>query len=236
MKEKTTDMRQTIASLFFMLVIALTDSMGQTTRQYTSSSDSDPAAKAAVDALRRKYQAYNQMEASFTLDIELPEQAKETQRGVIARLGNKYRMQLAGQEIISDGQALYLILHGNKEVQINDLPEPGDDENILSPEALFTFYDQGRFAFILIEERTEGGKLVQQIDCKPLDRDAEYSKITLILTKQTREIVRIKAFGKDGSRYTFNLLGINANKTFAANHFSFERARYPGYHVEDLRE
>jgi outer membrane lipoprotein-sorting protein len=208
----------------------------QSTRQYTRTSDSDPEARAAVEALRRKYQAYTNMEASFTLDIELPEQPKETQRGVIGRSGPKYRMQLSGQEVICDGRALYLIMHSNKEVQINNMPDPNDDENILSPDALFNFYDRGQFVFILVDERTENGKVVQIIDCKPTDRESEFSKITLTLTKQSREIVRIKAFGKDGSRYTFNLLSLNGNKTFAGNHFTFDRTKYPGYHIEDLRD
>lgn len=232
-------MYKTFVATLSLFVLALTGLVAQPAtagRQYTKVSDSDPEARTAVEAIRRKYQAYTNMEASFSLEIELPEQAKETQRGVIGRSGAKYRMQLASQEVISDGRALYLILHGNKEVQINDLPEPGQDDNLLSPDALFNFYDRGQFVFILIDERTENGKLVQYIDCKPLDRGSEYSKISIVVTKQSRDIIRIKAFGKDNSRYTFNLLGLNGNKTFASNHFTFDRTKYPGYHIEDLRE
>ncbi len=231
-------MFKSFIAAFAIVLLTATAGIAQqpATRQYTRAGDSDPEARAAVEALRRKYQAYTNMEASFTLDIELPEQPKETQRGVIGRSGAKYRMQLSGQEVICDGRALYLILHSNKEVQINNMPDPNDDENILSPDALFNFYDRGQFVFILVDERTENGKVVQIIDCKPTDRESEFSKITLTLTKQSREIVRIKAFGKDGSRYTFNLLSLNGNKTFAGNHFTFDRTKYPGYHIEDLRD
>ena len=45
----------------------------------------------------------------------------------------------------------------------------------------------------------------------------------------------MKAFGKDGSRFTFKLTNVNANKKFASNHFGYDKSKYPNYYVEDLR-
>lgn len=202
--------------------------------QYTASKDSDPEAKAILDQVRKKYDTYTAMEADFKLEIEFPEQAKEVQEGHLSRKGTQYHLTLGQQEVLSDGKALYMILHNNQEVQINELPDPSE-EGLLSPESIFSFYDQGDYIYSLTDTRTEGRQVIQAIEFKPVDRSSEYSKIRLVINKKTKDVVRVKAFGKDGSRYTFLLGKVQSQATFAANHFQFSKERYPGYYVEDLR-
>ncbi len=226
----------------FLLTLALCTSLWtqaqtpKTKGQLTTAQESDPQAKAILDKLRKKYQGYQSLEQAFTLEIELPEQKKEVQQGKMAKQGKKYRVDLASQSIICDGASLWLVLHQNKEVQINNLPDPADDETVLSPEALFNFYEKGKFVYFLVNETTAAGKVVQEIEFKPLDKNSEYSKFRLTVEKATLNVLSMKAFGKDGSRYTLNLGTLTPNKAFAAQHFSFDKAKYPGYRVEDLRD
>lgn len=226
----------------FLLTLALCASLWaqaqtpKTKGQLTTAQESDPQAKAILDKLRKKYQSYQSLEQAFTLEIELPEQKKEVQQGKMAKQGKKYRVDLASQSIICDGAALWLVLHQNKEVQINNLPDPAQDETILSPEALFSFYEKGKFVYFLVNETTVAGKVAQEIEFKPLDKNSEYSKFRLTVEKATLNVLSMKAFGKDGSRYTLNLGALTPNKAFAAQHFSFDKAKYPGYRVEDLRD
>lgn len=208
---------------------------GMSAQNYTKREDSDPEAKKILDQVRQKYEAYTSMEATFALEIEIPEQPKETQTGKLARSGNKYHVNFAGQEVFSDGTALYMVLHGNKSVQINDLPKPGEDTELLSPESIFTFYDNGQFIYSLINTETQAGKVVHIIEFKPTDRSSEYAKLRMVIVKDTKEVVRVQAFAKDGSRYTFLLKQVIPNKKFAAEFFTFAKTKYPGYYVEDLR-
>ncbi|MBL7792156.1 MAG: outer membrane lipoprotein carrier protein LolA [Saprospiraceae bacterium] len=196
----------------------------------------DPKAKAILDKISKKYDSYASLEASFNLEIELAEQAKEVQKGAVARKGKQYKVDVNSQSMLSDGKALWVILHKNKEVQINDLPDPADDDNLLSPESIFSFYKKGKFIYALVNDYTENGRALQQIEFKPIDKNSEYSKLRLTLDKKTYEVISVKAFSKDGSRYTFAITKLTPNKTFAANYFAFDKAKYPGYHVEDLRE
>lgn len=227
-------------SKIWMLVIALfcvlSAQAQKPTTQYTKVQESDPQAKAVLDKLRKKYQAFQSLEVAFTLEIELPDQKKEVQQGKIAKQGKKYRVDLASQSVISDGTALWLVLHNNKEVQINNLPDPSEDENILSPEALFSFYDKGKFIYSLVNESTVAGKVVQEIEFKPLDKGSEYAKFRLTVDKAALTVVNMKAFGKDASRYTVKMGAFTPNKTFAADHFAFAKSKFPGYRVEDLRD
>lgn len=202
---------------------------------YTSPDDSDPEAKVILDKIRKKYDAYQSMEVDFRLDIAFPEQAVETQKGKLARQDKKYRMNLGSYGAISDGSSVWIIMHKNKEVQINDMPEPGEDQSILSPEAMLNFYDQGEYVYFLTAEMKEKGRLIQQIEFKPLDRYSDYSKLRLTVDKNKTEVVRIKVFVKDGSQYTLWLDKLTPNKSFASNEFSFDKSKYEGYHIEDLR-
>ena len=77
---------------------------------------------------------------------------------------------------------------------------------------------------------------MQQIEFKPLDKTYDYSKIRMTINKNTNEVLMVKAFGKDSSRYTFSINQLSSNKTFAANYFTFDKSKYPGYHIEDLRD
>ncbi|MEL7221930.1 MAG: outer membrane lipoprotein carrier protein LolA [Bacteroidota bacterium] len=205
-------------------------------QDYTKSADSDPEARKILNQVRAKYEAYRSIEADFALEIEFPEQAKEVQEGKLARNGDQYRILFGGQEVFSDGKAMYMVMHNNESVQINNLPEPGEADNLLSPESIFNFYDNGDFIYSLIDTRSEGGKVVHLIEFKPSDRNSEYAKLRMVVARDSKEIVQVKAFAKDGSRYTFRMKNLNTNKRFAADYFTFSKSKYPDYYVEDLRD
>lgn len=203
----------------------------------TSAEDSDPRAKAILDEIRQRFMSYKSLGADFTLDITFPEEPTESQKGKIAKQGDQFRMSMASQTVISDGETLWMIFDHNKEVQINEMPDEAEMGGmVLSPESLLNFYDHGDFAYFITGEAREGGKVVQQIEFKPLDRSAEYSKLRMNVNKATKDITSVTAFGRDGSRYTLRLDGLTPNKRFPAGHFTFNKADYPDYYVEDLRE
>jgi outer membrane lipoprotein-sorting protein len=222
--------------LMIALLSSFTFSAFAQSGSFTSPEESDPKAKAVLEQIRKRFLSYNSMAVDFTLDITFPEEPTESQKGSIAQQGDKYRVELGTQSVISDGTALWLIMHFNKEVSINDIPE--DDESggsILSPESLLTFYDQGDFVYYLTNEYKSGSKTIQQIEFKPVDRSAEYTKLRMNVYKDTKDIASVEAFARDGSRYKVTINKLTPNKSFPSNHFTFKKADYPGYYVEDLR-
>lgn len=229
-------MRSLFAILFLLVFASSLSAQVKERDQYTKAEHSDPAAKAILDKLRKKFEAYQSLEADFTLEIQLPEQAKEVQKGTLIRQGDKYKLDLSTQSVVSDGKTLWLILHNNKEVQVNNMPDPEDMQgSLLTPEALFTFYDRGEYVYQFVNEFTEEGRLVQHIEFKPLDRYSDYTKLRLVVDKRKNEVVSVTAFGRDGSRFTFRIGTFTPNKSYAAGFFTFDKAKYPGYYVEDLR-
>jgi outer membrane lipoprotein carrier protein len=77
--------------------------------------------------------------------------------------------------------------------------------------------------------------VLTQIEFKPKDKKSEYSKLRISIDEKAGAIEHIKAFAKDGSRYTFSVTKLTPNKAFDADYFKFDAKKYPGVKVEDLR-
>jgi outer membrane lipoprotein-sorting protein len=205
-------------------------------KQYATAQDSDPEAISLLSKIRTKYDAFKTMEADFSLDILIPGNAVETQEGKIRRAGNSVRFKLGGQEGIINEKAAYVIQHANKEVMINNLPEPGELNGMLTPQTLFSFYEGDEFVLALQGEETYEGRSLQVIELKPVNREeSEFTKLRMLVDKTNKELVSIKAFSRDGSNFTFYLGKTKGDVAFAANTFVFDKKEFPGYHVEDLR-
>ncbi|NJC26680.1 LolA family protein [Neolewinella antarctica] len=204
--------------------------------QYRSAKDSDPQAVKLLENLRTKYDAFATLRADFQLDIAFPGQPIESQKGQISRRGDNVRFKLGEQEGIINKEAAYIIQHGNKEVMINNLPEPGELSGVLTPQTLFSFYEGDKYVLAITGSETVGGRTAKVIELKPVDRNAsEFSKMRLLVDATKNEIVSIKAFAADGSRYAFTLNNTEANPVLPASTFKFVQSEFPGYHVEDLR-
>ena len=222
--------------LSLLLLSSSTLLVAQTNRQYIAAADSDPEAKQLLEAIRQKYDAYRTLQADFRLELAFPNQPVETQRGTLSRQGDLVRFKLGNQEGIINHEAAYFILHGSKEVQINDLPEPGEATGLLTPQTLFSFYEGDQYVLALQGTEQLDNRTLQVVEMKPLDRDgSDFTKLRLLVDGRTQEIVRVKAFSRDGSSYTFYLDTTEGNAPLAADTFTFSPANFPGYHVEDLR-
>ena len=229
-KEKP-DMKR-IAILMLVTVFAV--SAFAQKQDFTKKGDSDPAATAILKKVKTKYDAFSSVEVDFTLDIEFPEEPVETQKGSLIQSGEKYRLQSEYQDIYCDGTAVWLYLKNNQEVQINNI-DTEDEGSFLSPRDFLRVYENADHVYALTNEIVEGGRIIQQIEFKPLDEDSEYSKMRLTIDKGKNEIKRLKVFGRDGSRYTITVDRMIANKSYAAGTFAWKDSICSDCYVEDLR-
>ncbi len=218
---------------FVILFFAIQNSV---LAQKNDAEKSDPKAKILLDKLKKQYDGYKTMQVEFTLTIEGAENSKpEIQRGKLTQEGEKYYAQMSNQLIISDGKSIWLYQKKNNEVQISNANPDEKDGNMLSPKALIKMYESGKLRYTLSGDDVEGSRKVKLIEFKPTDKKADYSKMRLALDSQTNEVVSLRAFNKDGSRYILKLDKLLTNKVLEANIFSFDKSKYPNVHVEDLR-
>jgi outer membrane lipoprotein carrier protein len=217
----------------FILLFSLSISIGYSQTMATAA-DNDPAAKKILDKLKAEYDSYESMEVKFELILELPQQETEIQNGLVIQQGKNYKLELDDRAIYSNGEYVWLHIKKNNEVQINEA-EDDDEGSMMSPKDMLQLYESGKFAYAITAEPLLDGRKVTQIEFKPLDRDSEFSKMTLYVDKKTKKMSQMKVFSKDGGRYTLKINDITPNKKYSLDTFSFDESKFPGIHVEDLR-
>jgi outer membrane lipoprotein-sorting protein len=225
------DMKNTLAIIMSLFFIATGFAQR---KDFTKAEDIDQEAQKILDKVSNKYEAYKSIEATFSLNIEIPEEPIDTQTGKLKQEGDKYNVDLNFYSMICDGKNFWVHNKQNKEVQLNDPPEE-DEEEMMAPQDFYNFYKKGKYLFALTNAIVENRVPLLQIEFKPLEDDSEYSKIRMTIEKKTSLVKRIKVFSKDGSRFTLEIQKFKANKKFTSADFTFDKTKYPGVHVEDLR-
>jgi len=203
-------------------------------KDFTKSADVDPEAQKLLEKVSKKYEAYKTIEATFSLTIQIPEEPEDTQTGKLKQEGEKYNVDMNDYSMICDGEKFWVHNKRNKEVQLNNPPEEGEDE-MMAPQDFYNFYKKGKYLYALTNAIVEDRVPLLQIEFKPLEADSEYSKIRMTIEKKTSKVKRVKVFSKDGSRFTLEIQNFKYNKEFTKADFTFNKSKFPDAHVEDLR-
>ena len=192
----------------------------------------DKKAKDILSGVSSKYRSYKSMKADFSYTLENPTaKIKETQSGSIILSGAKYRLAIAGQEVICDGKTIWTYMKEAKEVQVNTV-DPA--EGGIKPNEIFTMYEKG-FLYKFVDEKKVGGKVQQNIELTPTDKSKNFFKIKLTVDKASKQIVKSVIFEKTGNRYTYAIKEFTPNFAVNAGTFMFDAKKYPGVEVVDLR-
>ena len=146
--------------------------------------------------------------------------------------GNKYRVVVTGQEIFCDGKSVWTYDKASNEVTITKF-EPS--ANSMTPQKIFTdFYDKD-FLYKLNGEKTENGRVIQEIELTPTDKTKPYFKVLVYVDKKTKSISSSKVLEKSGNKYTYGISNLNGNANIADESFVFDKKKYPGVEEVDLR-
>jgi len=223
--------------LFFSLILmGMTVSIFAQADTYSTPEESDPKAKAILESLKNKYEQFKTIQADFTLIIEIPEEDRIVQKGKMAQAGDKYRLELEDQSIMTDGETLWYYQKNNNEVQVNSADDWGAGEDILTPSDILKMYESGEYIYVLVDEYSAEKTIVQQIEFKPAIRDSKnHSKLRLTVDKKANTIKEMKAFQIDGTRYTLRMDEFVADKAVDDSQFTFNVKDYPDIHVEEMR-
>lgn len=215
------------------LIIALAIAgCGLFTNSAHAQAQKDPKAQEILKGVSAKYKASKALSASFTI-VTLDQKSKATdkQTGTILVKGDKYRLTLKGQEIISDGKTAWTYIKESNEVQVNDVATNSD---AISPTNLFTIYEKG-FSSKYIGEAKVNNVLMQQIELIPDDTKKSYFKIQININKTEKVISSAKIFDKNGTHLTYTVDKLKLNAEAAETVFTFDKAKYPGVEMVDLR-
>ncbi len=193
----------------------------------------DKEAQEILKGVSAKYKSYKSVKATFIVTIENPDdKSKDVQKGTIYLKGNKYKVNVAGQDVISDGKTVWTYVKDGNEVQINNVK---NDENSITPSNIFTIYEKG-FLFKFAGDQTTNGMVYQLVELVPVDpKKKNFFKIKLTINKNDKFITAAKVFNKNGSIHTIALDKFTPDVMTEDSIFTFSAASYPGAEVIDLR-
>ena len=211
--------------------------MLELSRGYSQTNDreakNDPEAKKILDAISAKFKSYKAVTSDFTLKIEDAKgKVQGEKKGKVYMKDKKYRVDITGQEIYSDGATVWTFDQAANEVTINTVDPSGSG---ITPQKLFTsFYDKD-FLYKFNGEKKQGGAVLQEIEMTPVDKTKAFHKVYLTVNKKTHNVVSTRVFEKNGNKYTYSVNSLDGQSPVAEDLFVFNKGKHPGVEEVDLR-
>lgn len=191
------------------------------------------SAKKILDEVSKKYDGYQTIQSDFTFKAAQANGENYTDKGqlFLNKPANQYKIDLPTQDLISDGKSTWSVLKEDKEVQVSEADNSGQ---AIGPNNIFTFYKSG-YKYVSSSNDSDGaaGKLTA-VDLTPEDTKSNYSKIQVRINKN-KHIHDVTIFDKSGAKYTYTINALYVNNPIAGSTFQFNKGKYPGFEVVDLR-
>jgi outer membrane lipoprotein-sorting protein len=189
----------------------------------------DQVAKDVLDRLSATTKSYKNMTVGFDFIFENKNQnINEKQKGILVLQEQMFRLEMEEQIIINDGESQWIYLADMNEVQIM---EHDPEEEMMSPNKLFTIYEEG-YKYSYVGTESEKGKRLQIIDLFSKESGA-FRKVTLAVDAAKNQLYKITILDKNGGTYTYIVSSFKNNTTVAP--FIFNTVDYQGVEVIDLR-
>jgi outer membrane lipoprotein carrier protein len=217
----------------FFTLLTLVSAVLFTQAQDKNPTKNDPAAKKILDAVSAKFKTFKSPQASFTYKVENAQgKALSTKTGTVIMKGSKYKVNMSDLQIFSDGKTVWSYDKSANEVTVDNVNASG---NSMSPQKLFTnFYDKD-FLYKYNGEKKEGGKTLQEIELTPVDKSRPFHKVYVLVDKAAKTIYTARFLEKAGGRYSYTVSNLKPNATVTDAEFTFNKAKFPGVEVVDLR-
>ncbi|MCH5599146.1 LolA family protein [Niabella ginsengisoli] len=193
----------------------------------------DPKAKAILDQVSAKFKTYKTVSANFAYQIaNSAGKALSSKSGTVQMKGNKYAINLGSNKIISDGVTIWNYDPASKEVTVSSASA---SEGTITPQKLFTDFYNKDFMYVMDKDGKVGGKEVNKIIMQPIDKNKPFARVYVAVDKATKNIISTTVVEKSGNRYVYNVSNFKPNVAISDANFTFDKAKYPGVEVVDLR-
>lgn len=192
----------------------------------------DKNAEKLLNTISKRYKAFKTMKADFIYAVESKvDKMAEKQKGTLLVKGNKFKLDIAGQIIICDNATIWTYSSEVNEVQINHY---NPKENSIRIDDLFTMYNKG-FLSKIVETKKDGNKEITTVELTPTNKKKNFFKIKLTIDKTNQTILKSIVYDKSGTIHTYTITNQVPNLKLEDKTFMFEKSKYPGVEVIDLR-
>lgn len=150
----------------------------------------------------------------------------ETMQGYGTMKGDSYKLNVSGQELISNGVLLWTYLIDEEEVMIS---EATDDSNS-SPLKLIESFSENITINFAANDNTE----IRTIEIKENEGDT-FDKIQISVNAQDLKINKVHAYSIDGNEFIYEITDFKTNQTLPEDFFIFNETLHPNVDVIDMR-
>lgn len=191
----------------------------------------DKRAQTILDAMSKKYQSLKSYQAAFTY-ASVGVGTKESYKGDLTVKNEKFRLVLGGQEVFTDGQTMSTYIKESNEVNVQDYDKNETSE--LNPTQIYTIYKRG-FDYRFLKEQKQGGRTLEVIELTPNRQKSPIATVQISVDKADRSVRNWLIINKDGKRTTYTITKFTPNANLPDSYFVFDKGKYPGVEVVDLR-
>jgi outer membrane lipoprotein carrier protein len=193
----------------------------------------DKKATAILDEMSKKYQTMKSFSAAFTYGIEgTNAKMTESYKGDVTIKGAKFRLKMAGQEVFANGKDMYSYVKETNECSVTEFNP--NEMDALSPTKIYTIYKKG-YKYVFLEEVKEGSQFYEIVELSPEDKLSKVAKVQIKIDKKDKSVKSWKVWDKNGKRTVFRVDRFSPNAPADDKIFTFDKKKYPGVEVVDLR-
>jgi len=194
----------------------------------------DAKAKKVLDAVSEKVKTLKSFKASFAFKLTGGKggSVTDSKKGALSVKGQKYHVEVAGQEIICDTKTVWTYNKEAKEVQVSNY---NPSEQSMSPAKLLTnFYDKD-YNYSYKGEKKAEGKNCDMIELTPKTASQKVQKIELLVDKSTSMVSGGTYWEKNGNKYEYSISNFKPNADVPDTYFTWDAKGHPGVETVDLR-
>lgn len=191
----------------------------------------DKRAGDILDAMSAKYKAMGSYQTVFTYTAGSGG-AKESYKGDLTVKGLKFRLKLGGQEVFNDGKTMSTYVKESNEVNVQDYDDSASGE--FNPSAIYTIYKKG-FSYKFLKEVKQGGRTLEIIELTPEKKKSQIARLQISVDKADKSVRNWQITDKDGKLTSYVIDKFTPNAGVGDNYFVFDKSKYPGVEVVDLR-
>ncbi|MFK5958902.1 MAG: outer membrane lipoprotein carrier protein LolA [Lutibacter sp.] len=181
-------------------------------------------AKSLLDEVAKKVEAYENIYIEFNHKFDnIEANVHQETRGSVTLKNDLYHLNYMGTEQIFDGKKIYLIIHEDEEVIIQNSSD--NDEETLTPSKMFSFYKQG-YTYKMGELKTLKGVKIQYVKLTPIDSNSEIISVLIGIDIKTKHIYNVIETGENQTITTLEIRTFKTNQPISEKLFIFDTAKY----------
>ena len=174
-----------------------------------------------------KTKAYNDINIIFNYRIINKEAGiNESMNGYGSMKGNSYKINVNGQEMISNGELLWTYLIDEGEVMVSKVTE----DNNSSPIAIINSFSQNIKANFSYSEDVN----IKVIEITENEGDT-FEKINVTIDNNDLKIKKVHLYTNDGNEFVYEIIDFTTNQDLPDSMFIFNEALHPNVEVIDMR-